>query len=278
MSCLVTGATGFVGSALVTSLRDSGIEVDPFGRDTVSDAVLARTDTLIHCAGIAHRAASDADYRQQNYQQTLALAKRAQSCGVCRFIFISSVNASGSDDSYGRWKLATERELIRQHQDTGLSVICLRPALVYGPGVGGNLAMLVSLVRRGMPTPPAGECRSMIGRDDLCKLIVELTEVDIAHGTVLVATDGESYSLARLHAAICRGLGREPGPARWPKWCWACACAGYDLLRGRPLSGDTRKRLFCAAEYSNQSSLDALQWRPRQRFEDCVNDVLEARA
>ncbi len=276
MKCLVTGATGFIGSELARHLERQGLAVETCGREPPTEAQLQGVQALYHCAGIAHRAASEADYEEHNYRASLALAERAAAAGVRRFIFLSSVNAAEAGDAYGYWKSRTEQSLVDAHAGASMSVVIVRPALVYGAGARANLQRLVSLVQRGMPTPPPGQARSMIGLPDLCEALYRLTEVDVGHGRVLCATDGQSYSLARLHGAIARGLGREPGPSRLPAWSWRLACLAFDSLRGQPRSGRTFERLFSGTEYSNRELCEALSWQPRDCFEDLVPAMLAA--
>jgi len=274
VSFLVTGSSGFIGGALALHLEAQSLPVQRCPRNAPTDSQLADCKTLFHCAGIAHRAASERDYRTVNYQQTLDLAGRAAAAGVSRFVFVSSVNAALEHDNYGRWKRRTELALTEAYVNSGMSVICLRPALVYGPGAAGNLARLIALVAKGLPTPPPGGERSMIGLLDLCGLLQLAAEAELEHGCVLVATDGESYSLARLHAAIRRACGREPGPAWLPRWGWRMACGFQDLAVGRPFSGESYRRLLIGAEYSNARTRTLLSWTPRQCFEDVVREML----
>ncbi len=267
MKCLVTGATGFIGSELCRQLQARGRTVERCGRETPTETQLADTQAVFHCAGIAHRSAADQDYETHNYQATVALAGRCAEAGVARFVFLSSVIAVDPVDAYGRWKLRTEEALLSEYRDAGMNVVIVRPALVYGPGVGGNLARLLGLVRQGMPTPPPGKPRSMIGLRDLCEALCLLTEVDPGRGQVFFITDGEAYDLRRIHHCFVRALGREPGPQRWPGWCWRLVCALYDTLRLAPVSGATYRRLFDGRQVSNTTLCKALGWQPRENLE-----------
>ncbi|MEN1583402.1 NAD-dependent epimerase/dehydratase family protein, partial [Pseudomonas aeruginosa] len=124
---LVTGATGFIGAALVNSLCSSGqykvwagcrrrggawprgvtpLLLGELGSSVVWDAESA-IDTVVHCAARVHvmsETASDplVEFRKANVQGTLDLAREAVSRGVRRFIFISSIKVNGEGTEPGR--------------------------------------------------------------------------------------------------------------------------------------------------------------------------------
>lgn len=111
--CLVTGASGFLGRALVPALSEAGFELTaqyhrglapagvagaealrcalPEGLDRLS---LNDVDVVYHLAGIAHQQADEQAYRRVNLDASVALAQRALDAGVRRFIFVSSVKAA----------------------------------------------------------------------------------------------------------------------------------------------------------------------------------------
>ncbi|WP_338720149.1 SDR family oxidoreductase [Herbaspirillum sp. DW155] len=128
MRILVTGASGFVGSALVrhlatsssyavrASLRDSAgwdapaaVEVVRGGAlDAHTDwrAALAHVDVVVHCAARVHvmqEKAADPlqEFRRCNVDGTLNLARQAQAAGVKRFVFLSSIKVNGEHTRAG---------------------------------------------------------------------------------------------------------------------------------------------------------------------------------
>jgi UDP-glucose 4-epimerase len=100
-----------------------------------------------------------------NHLATARLAAQAEAAGVRRFVFLSSIKVHGDSsdralgpgdapapaDAYGRSKLAAERALAEAAN--AMSVVVLRPPLVYGPGVKGNFRTMMNAIRRGWPLP-----------------------------------------------------------------------------------------------------------------------------
>lgn len=191
-SVFVTGGSGFVGSALVSSLRlrgiplklalrsgiaENGFPVFRFGglsSDQDWGAGLAGQDVVVHSAARVHvmnDISTDplAEFRRVNVEGTLNLARQAAVAGIKRFIFISSIKVNGEGttlgkpytafdgpaphDPYGVSKLEAEEGLRLIADETGMEVVIIRPVLVYGPGVKANFRSMMNWVNKGVPLP-----------------------------------------------------------------------------------------------------------------------------
>jgi nucleoside-diphosphate-sugar epimerase len=162
-----------------------------------------------------------------NVEGTLKLARHAADAGVKRFLFISSIGVNGTftyrsrrfarDDvpfpteNYAVSKWEAEQGLWEIASQTGMEVVVVRSPLVYGPGVKGNFARLLDLVRSGVPLPLASvnNRRSFIGLDNLADLLIRCVDHPRAAGQTLLASDGQDLSTPELLRMIAKAMGRS---------------------------------------------------------------------
>jgi UDP-glucose 4-epimerase len=238
----LTGATGFIGRALVREFLARGYRVRVLLRRPTavpvecSSAVigdLARlrnmrdafqdTDFVIHTAGVAPvmSGVPDDDFRTLNTEATLNLARAAQKAGVKRFVFLSSVRAQSGPsspdilteddrpvpiDAYGRSKLAAEEGLAKLDLDW----VALRLPLTYGPGVKGNFARLTRLAQSKVPLPIGSlkAKRSILSLQNLTSGIECVLAAPNLRRPLLVA-DPEPVSLPELVSILREASGRR---------------------------------------------------------------------
>jgi UDP-glucose 4-epimerase len=249
MRYLVTGSTGFIGSRLLGLLNTVECDVRllarskvnnydtvvcNLGQDRISKHTLESVDTVFHLAGFAHDMQDPSKvedlYRVINVDATVELARLAVENGVKRFVFIGSVKAGGglasgkctneSDQNepegvYGESKREAELKLLKIGGESGMHVSIIRPSLVYGPGVKGNLQLMLAGIARGWfpPLPETGNRRSMIHVDDLVRAILLVSEDRRANGEIFIATDGTPHSSREIYNAMCGVVGKSI-----PKW------------------------------------------------------------
>ena len=243
---LISGATGFIGQRLVGALdanirvlsreKQSDYEtiVCDLQSEIVPDNTLDGVDTVFHLAGFAHdlRDATKIQklYQKVNVDATIRLAKLAVKSNVNRFIFVSSVKAGGGSNFgvcvsekdqgdpegiYGKTKREAELKLLKIGKESDMHVSIIRPSLVYGPNVKGNLQLMLSGIKKGWfpPLPETGNKRSMIHVDDLVRAILLVADDDRANGEIFIATDGTPYSSHEIYNTMCGVTAKSI-----PKW------------------------------------------------------------
>jgi UDP-glucose 4-epimerase len=303
VKCFVSGATGFIGRKLCQQLAAGGHTVVasskhggplPNGEATLAidlihddpaAAVLRGVDVFFHLAGIAHQRADAAEYDELNAEATVRLAQLASAAGIRCFVFVSSTKAMGPPpsaaartenactpprDAYGRSKRRAECALQNQFAGGPMSVVVLRPALVYGIDVKGNLRLLARAVRLGLPRPPAGGSRSLIALADLVELLVLIAQHPPSPGVhTWIACGPHSYTAQAIYDLLRTALGMGRGRAWLPRWVWRAGTCLLDLATGQRV-GSTGEKLFSAELYSNAAVLADTSWRPRTRLEDVI--------
>ena len=248
---LVTGASGFVGRGVVPYLAARGWQVRatarridriPTGAGITSVASPELTGAadwrshvdgvthVVHLAGLAHMMVDVAEgtFTAINATATASLAAAARAAGVTRMVLVSSIRAGigpvaphtvretdppAPDDAYGRSKLAAEAALLATLDGSATEAVVLRPVLVYGPGVRGNMAAMNKLARLPLPLPLGAQRnkRSVVSLGNLSSAILHaMTSSAVVGGTYLVA-DGAPVSVADMIGWLRQGLGRGPG-------------------------------------------------------------------
>jgi UDP-glucose 4-epimerase len=245
MTTLVTGATGFLGQALLPRLADRGkvfalhrsgssptdasgvtwIEQDL--SEPLSDALPTELDAVVHLAQSDRYAdfpAGAVDVFEVNANSTVRLLDYARQAGAGTFVLTSTgaVYAPGDrpvgeDDTpappnfYAASKLAAEeaavafRGLLRTH--------VLRPFFIYGAGQqdGRFLPGIVARVRAGTPVSLAGTDGirlNPIHVDDAADVV--LRSLELAEPATLNMAGPEPVSIREIAEIVGEVLGCEP--------------------------------------------------------------------
>lgn len=301
MKCLITGATGFIGRELcpqllarnhsLVALSNSGASIGDItttaidlAQSEVPHELLHPIDVVVHLAGIAHQQAGKQDYDQVNVAATLSLAQRAAEAGVRCFIFLSSVKAMGAVASeqprdeascsdlrtpYGDSKLEAELSLQEHFSNSAMSVVILRPALVFGHGAKGNLQRLAGAIEWGLPRPPAVGERSMLALTDLIELICTLVDQPAEGFNTWIVCGNDVYSTRQVYDALRQKKGRGVGAAWLPPALWRLLATLLD--RGAMPAGDsTYEKLFGTEVYTSAALQRATGWRPTGHLQQLV--------
>ncbi len=287
---VVTGASGFVGSALVPHLEGAP-QCLRFAAGDWAEQVKAAdfTESLVlHLAARVHGdgAADDAAYERDNVAKTRVLAEAAAQGGARRFVFLSTIKVNGEEtgatayrrasapdprDAYGRSKWAAEQELERIARRSGLEVAIVRSPLVYGPGAKGNLRALVRLADSAWPLPLGGirNRRSFVHLDDLVRLLLACATLPQAAGRTYLAAHPESVSTPRLMGALRAALGRPARLLPVPPRLLEAAASAAGL-------GAKMRRLTRSLEVDASDAQRELGWTAQVSFEVAIRDMVGA--
>lgn len=187
--------------------------------------LLAGVDEIVHLAGMAHRSGvEDTGYDRVIRGATGEFARACMGLPIQRFVFVSSIGAqvgasathaiSEADaphpvTAYDRAKLAAEVEL----RATRIPFTILRPTLVYGPHVKGNMALLMRISASPWPLPAAAFAnrRSLLALDNLVDALVFCLGNPATLGETYVVADPDPITLAEM-ITILREAARHPAP------------------------------------------------------------------
>jgi len=258
MNILVTGANGFLGRQCVSQLgQDANIniraavrnkdlvdssnvvEVGSIDAETQWGQALLGIDAVVHTAARVHVMNESVldpivEFRKVNVDGTIVLLREAIKAGVKRFIFISSIKVNGEftsgmpfchtdkpkpADAYAKSKYEAEQAIIEIVKGTDIELIIIRPPLIYGQGMAGNLKNLTNLIDKGIPLPLGSikNKRDLVSIYNLVDLIRHCLIRDVERQQVFLASDNSSVStsdLIRYLSSNQRGAFLLPVPVK----------------------------------------------------------------
>lgn len=233
-SVAITGASGFVGAALMQHLQAEGMK--PVGLSRKQYAGLQQVNyadiaalrkafsncnTLIHTAAIVHQPGyDDAALYEESIALTKQLLEAAKGSSITHIIFISSVAVYGAKQSeapiavdhptnpltaYGKAKLESEL-LIQQHCDAhNIHYTIIRAPLLYGKNAPGNIAKLTALCKKPLPLPLGSirNRRSLLYIGNVTHFIAQQLHMKSTQSDIVLLTDNNDISTSSLLRHIC---------------------------------------------------------------------------
>ena len=208
------------------------VAIDDLGPNNSWSEALDNIDVIIHTAARVHVMNDDVkdpllEFRKINVEGTLNLARQAAKAGVKRFVFLSSIKVNGEStnlnqpfteadspapvDPYGISKFETEIGLYKLAEETEMEVVCIRPTLVYGPGVKANFFSMMKWLYRGVPLPFGliHNKRSLVALDNLVDLIVTCVEHPAAANETFLVSDDDDLSTTELLNRVANVMGKK---------------------------------------------------------------------
>ena len=294
----ISGATGFIGQRLVNSIDDNirvlSRRVHPDYETVICDLqskflpdnALDGVDTIFHLAAVSdnlHDTTKNQKlYQKVNIDATVRLAELAVKSNVKNFVFISSVKAGGSSTFgvcstekdfgcpigiYGKSKREAELKLLKIGKESDMHISIIRPALVYGPGVKGNLKLMWLGIKQGWfpPLPETGNKRSMIHIDDLVRAILFVADDNRANGKIFIATDSIQYSSREIYNSMRNALGKSIPKWSIPKFL-------FDMVSLLNVRIKYKVSSVLGDEFYSSTKLEVLGFKTKKTFKD-INET-----
>lgn len=305
MNILVTGATSLLGRTVVGRLVDRGDEVSVFQRrpsgldvkehlgdvadiGAVSDA-MAGMHAAVHVAGLVSVTGAWERFEATNVQGTRNVIDAARESGVSRFVQISSPSVAHSGTSlvgasagpadpdgarghYARSKALAERYALAA-DSSAMSVVAVRPHLIWGPGDTQLIGRIVERARQGR-LAIIGTGAALIDttyiENATDAVVAALDRVPELGGRAFVVTNGQPRPIRELINRIVMSAGLEPPKLKVP---YRVAKAGGSVVERiwerrstesePPMTSFLAEQLGTAHWFDQRETRKALQWEPQ---------------
>ena len=225
---MITGASGFIGTNFIERYKEKYniVPVDLL-KIKPEEIEFKDVDTVLHLAALVHQmnGAPREKYFEVNTELTKKIAEAAKKNKVKHFVFYSTVKVYGYDgdlydhnfilneyspcnptnDPYGESKWEAEK-ILREMESDDFIVSVIRPPMVYGKGVKGNMENLIKLVKK-LPILPFNYTknrRSFVNIDSLLHLTSLV--IDKEKEGIFLPLDEKPLSLKEMIEGIEEGL------------------------------------------------------------------------
>jgi len=278
---LVTGATGFIGSAVLAALRNHGHEVVavvrvddrsahrlPTGRVVVRDLARATgpqswlghldgVDAVVNCAGVLQDTSRDST-AGVHVRGVAALFEACERAGVRRVIHLSAIGADpAAPTAFSRTKFQGEQSLMARDLDW----VILRPAVVVGRSAYGGSALLRALATLPLlPLEAQSGAVQTVQLDEVTQTVLFFLNPDAPARKVLELADPTQMSVEGVIRCYRRWLGWPPArTVHLPSWLASAIYGVGDLLGWLgwrpPIRGTARR------EAARATVADPSEWR-----------------
>jgi nucleoside-diphosphate-sugar epimerase len=299
---LLTGGTGFIGSAVLNKLVEKGIggivlirkpvdNILNFRQVVIDDITSLKNhkevfncDVVIHCAATAHNKHTNAsDIFSSNVNGAVSVAEFAFSRGMKRFVFVSSILVNGESSVYpftesdqanpispfAESKLEAELALKRLSIKLGFELVIVRPPLVVGRGAPANFNTLINLVMRFriLPFGLLKSKRSVISLENLAEFLILCSCHKKASNQVFLIADPVSYSICDLTSLISASMGTNLTQAPVPSVLF--------YVLDRCLPGISLTFLIKTLEIDSSKACCILGWESVISTERTLNQLFE---
>jgi len=267
------------------------IIIKEINKETNWEKIIENCDIVIHLASIAHvskynNARMKKQYSRINYEGTINLFKAAINNKVKKFIFLSSIKVNGDynincksfkyDDLpnptniYSKLKLKTEIELIKLAQNKSIDVIILRPSLIYGKHVKGNLLSLYKWVYKGYPFLISKEDvnKSFLSIDNLLDVLLKCINTNNIKNEVLLVSDPVPITLKVLLEKISEYQNRKP------KFISMNKRIIFFIFYSLGLK-NIYSSLYLDSTVDIQRTIQLLNWKPQENIDQSIKNSVD---
>ena len=280
MNILLTGATGFVGQNflkyfVVHNESDHIYAVTRSKRETDSKRITwimhseytasildsYKIDAIIHLAGKAHdtqNTTESEEYYKVNFELTKQIFDAFIGSNASTFIFLSTIKAVGDDKTYvhnaedlgepttpyAKTKREAEKYIQNYPLPSTKRHYILRPCLIYGPDVKGNLAELVKYIEKETPYPLAAfhNKRSYLSVENLSHIFLKLLEQKRPSFTLNISNE-DAISTVELIEIIAQKLQKKARTFSIPESIVRLLAKMGDKFSFIPLNSEKLKKL-----------------------------------
>lgn len=283
---MITGASGFIGSNFIKKYENEyNILPVCLIENKPEDLDYTGVDTILHLAALVHqmKGAPEEKYFEVNTELTRRLATTAKEKGVKHFVFYSTVKVYGFDgeldnynfiltensmcnpnDPYGTSKYEAEK-ILNSLQDENFKVAMVRPPMVYGEGVKGNMLSLMKLINI-LPIIPfnyENNRRSVISTENLLYMthLIIKNRVD----GVYLGTEGDPVSIKEIAESIEKGLGKKKINVKFPKFI-------FNLLT--KIKPNIMIRLYGTLAFKQEDNYEKIEYKPKDSMDNQVKMMI----
>lgn len=287
MNCLLTGANGFLGKAILRQIFESnqiwtlsrnGCDFN-FSLEKLIPDFNLKFDLVIHASGKAHSVPKTEFEKNEFYKVnvigTQNLLKGLTKSGIPKyFIFISSVSVYGKDfgteidentslralDSYGKSKIDCERIVIEWCKINNVICTILRLPLLVGSNPPGNLGSMIKSIQNGyyFNIANCNAKKSMVLVDDVAKIVEKVSKI----GGIYNLTDGNHPSFVELSNYISNQLGKR-SPMSIPLWLAKTIALFGDLFGNKAILNNNKlMKITSELTFDDSKARNSFDWNP----------------
>lgn len=283
---MITGASGFIGSNFIKKYENE-YNIIPVCliKNKPEDLDYTGVDTILHLAALVHQmeGAPEERYFEVNTELTRRLAIAAKEKDVKHFVFYSTVKVYGFDgelnnhdfiltenspcnpnDPYGASKYEAEK-ILNSLQDENFKVAMVRPPMVYGEGVKGNMLSLMKLINI-LPIIPfncSNNKRSVISTENLLYM-THLIIKNEADG-VYLGTEGNPISIKEIAESIEKGLGKKKINIKLPNFIFTL------LTKIKP---NIMVRLYGTLAFKQKDNYNKIGYKPKDSMDNQIKIMI----